>query len=652
MAKRPLLSPSPTVGNHMKHTFLFSSIALGLANFSYAADLEHVIVSAARDGILASESGSSVTVIDEEQLALRPNISLADILRSVPGLAVNQTSGLGSQVQLRMRGGEANHVLVFIDGVQANDPAQGDDFNFAHLLNMDIASIEVVRGPQSALWGSDALSGMIYIRSKDGRGGNQFSGYAEGGDGWQSVGANASVGDQDGFIRLNLNSSETDGINVSNFGSEKDGYSNDSAKLAGFYRFNSQFSAGFNTLYVDSDTAFDSLDYDYDYVTYLPLNPDTYGLPVDADNSSVSEQQYTRLYVDFVSVGGDFSVHADASLSDSENHNMSESAWSATGYDDTISSSERRQYTLQGSYKLNSNHQLTTAYEREEQDFNLQSAWLNGDESMDSNAVALQLKGQLSDGIHYLLSSRSDNNSRFKDASTYRASFSWQIQNDMRLRAATGTGIKNPTFTELYGYSSSFKGNPDLQPEESTSWEFGFDVTIADTTEVAVTYFDETLDNEIQTVYDYSDWSSTSVNQDTQSDRNGVEVSADIALSSQIQLGASFTKMTSKEGDLEEIRRPEKMASLYLNWQSQDGSQNIAINLDHNGGMYDTFFGVTSQRMWLGSYNLLSVHASQQLSDNLSVYGRIENGLNEDYEEIYGFNTPQSQAVIGLRVNF
>ncbi len=636
----------------MKKSLLIAAIAAAQISTSYANDIEHVLVSAARDGINASESGSSVTIIDEQQLALRPNISLADILRSVPGLAVNQTSGLGSQVQLRMRGGEANHVLVFIDGVQANDPAQGDDFNFAHLLNMDIASIEVVRGPQSALWGSDALSGMIYIVSKDGKAGQQLSGYVEGGShNLQNAAVSGSLGNADGYVRLSLNSSETDGTNVSNFGNEADGYSNDSAKLAAFYRLSPQFSVGANTLYIDTDTDFDALDYDMDYSTYQPINPETYGLPVDANNHSESQQSYSRLYADVLSSDGSMKLHADIAYAKGENHNYDESMWSPTGYDETISSSERLQYTLQASLKLASSTEITAAVEREEQDFNLQSAWLNGDESMDSTAYALQLKGNANDNFHYLLSARRDNNTDFGNANTYRASFSWQTHEMMRLRGALGTGIKNPTFTELYGYSYSFKGNPDLIPEKSKSWEVGIDLDVNDI-QVAMTYFDETLQHEIRTVYDYTDWSSTSINVSDESDRSGIELSLDYALSSQLQLGASFTKLNSEEAGVQEIRRPEKMASLYMNWLSHDGRSNIAVNLDHNGEMTDTFFGVMSETVYLSSYNLLSVHASHQLTDTLSVYGRIENGLDEDYEEIYGFNTPQASYALGLRFNF
>lgn len=644
----------------MKKHLLTLAVTAAITTPVLANEMETVLVSAARDGILEANSGSSVTLIDAATLALRPNINLADILRSVPGIAVNRTSGVGSQIQLRMRGGEANHVLVFIDGVQVNDPAQGDDFNFAHLLNQDIASIEVVRGAQSALWGSDALSGMIYIRTADGSQGSQVSAFAEGGSNdWRRGGISASAGDKDANVRFSYAKTDTDGSNVSMFGSEKDGYSNDTAKLKGFYAFSEQLSANASVVYVDSSTDFDMLDYRSDWVTWAPVDPETYGLPIDADNHSNSSQLYGSLGLNYQSADQRWHHALNYAYSRGNNDNREESEWSMTGFDETHSTAERRQLTLQSSFAVSEQHALTAAVEREEQDFDLTSAYLNGSESMNSTGVALQLKGSLADNWHYLLSGRSDRNSDFDDANTYRISTAYQLSDSTRLRAAMGTGSKNPTFTELYGYSASFVGNPDLQPESSSSWEVGVDFSIAgDLGNVSLTYFDETLENEIANVYDYVTWSSTTVNESSESQRHGVEVSVDFQVSDTIRAGGAATKLAAYQADawtgdrVAEIRRPEFTGSAYLQWTSTDASQSVAVNLDYNGEMTDTFFGVMSETVTLGSYTLLSVQASQQLTEQLSVYGRVENGLNSDYQEIYGFNTPGASATLGLRMQF
>lgn len=661
MVMKTLLKSLPKfIGDTMKKHLLTVAITAAFIPIVSASEIETILVSASRDGILESNSGSSVSLIDAETLALRPHINIADILRSVPGIAVNRTSGVGSQIQLRMRGGEANHVLVFIDGVQVNDPAQGDDFNFAHLLNQDIASIEVVRGAQSALWGSDALSGMIYIRTADGAQGNQISAFAEGGShDWRRAGLSASAGDKDANVRFSYANTETDGINVSMFGSERDGYNNDSAKINGFYALNEQLSATASIVYVDSTTEFDMLDYRSDWETWAPINPQTYGLPIDADNHSNSTQLYSNVGLKFHSADQRWHHALNYSYSQGENDNREESEWSVTGYDETRSMAERRQLTLQSSFAMSASHAFTAAIEREEQDFKLTSAYLNGNESMNSSGLALQLKGQFSTHWYYLLSGRTDKNSDFDDANTYRLSTAYQVNDSTRLRAAMGTGSKNPTFTELYGYSASFIGNSSLQPESSKSWEVGVDFNVAnDRANISLTYFDDTLENEITTVYDYATWTSTTVNENAESQRHGVEISVDVAVSDNIQLGGAATKLAAYQAEawsgerVVEIRRPEYTGSAYLQWTSKDARQHIAINLDYNGAMTDTFFGVMSETITLGSYTLLSVQAAQQLTDHVSMYGRIENALNQDYQEIYGFNTPGASATIGLRLQF
>ncbi|MEY3017005.1 MAG: hypothetical protein RL336_140 [Pseudomonadota bacterium] len=648
----------------MKKHLLTIAVSAAITSPVLANEMETIIVSAARDGILAANNGSSVTLIDAEALALRPNISLADILRSVPGIAVNRTSGVGSQIQLRMRGGEANHVLVFIDGVQVNDPAQGDDFNFAHLLNQDIASIEVVRGPQSALWGSDALSGMIYIHTANGAQGQRLSAFAEGGrDNWRRLGFSTSAGNQDANVRFSFASTDSDGSNASMTGDEQDGYSNDSAKLRGHYAFSDQLSVNASVVYIDSATDFDSLDYRASYDEFwnaTPVDPTTYGLPIDADNFSLSTQLYGTAGLDFTSADKRWQHSVNFAYSRGDNDNYTESEWSVTGYDETHSKSTRQHVSLQSSFALNDHHRATAAIEREEQDFSLSSPYQSGDERMNSTGYALQLQGSINPQWHYLLSGRSDHNDGFDNANSYRLSTAYQTNAMTRLRAAVGTGTKNPTFTELYGYSYSFVGNPNLQPESSYSWEVGVDFSLgSDLGNLSFTYFDETLENEIADSYWFDAasemWQSTSINEPVDSLRHGVEISVDLQLSDQLRAGGAATKLASYQTNVwtgareVEIRRPENTASAFLHWTSVDTRQSLAFNVDYNGEMKDTFFGVSTETVVLSSYTLLSLQATQQLSDEIQLYGRIENALNRDYQEIYGFNTPGASATLGVR---
>ena len=122
-----------------------------------------LVVTASRVPVPLVAAGSSVSVIDREQIEARQAVFAVDLLQAVPGVTVSRSGSIGSQTQVRVRGAEANQVLVLIDGIEANDPAGNDEFAFQDLTTWDVERIEVVRGPQSALWGSDALSGVINV---------------------------------------------------------------------------------------------------------------------------------------------------------------------------------------------------------------------------------------------------------------------------------------------------------------------------------------------------------------------------------------------------------------------------------------------------------------------------------------------------------
>jgi vitamin B12 transporter len=170
----------------MKHfqrifSLAWASFWTSMAIAETVTELEPLVVTASRTAIPAQQAGATMTVVTREQLEQRQVPFVADILREVPGLAVNRSGGVGALTQIRLRGAEADQILVLIDGVEANDPASGSAFDFAHLLTADVERIEILRGPQSALWGSDALAGVINIITRSGRGPLGFSGALEGG---------------------------------------------------------------------------------------------------------------------------------------------------------------------------------------------------------------------------------------------------------------------------------------------------------------------------------------------------------------------------------------------------------------------------------------------------------------------------------------
>ncbi len=610
-------------------------------------ELETIVVRAAREPIDAAASGSSVTVLDDSYLQQRQTAALSEILRAVPGAAVSRAGPMGTQTQLRLRGAEANHTLVFIDGVRANDPAQSGEFNFAHLLNADIEAVEVIRGPQSALWGSDALAGVINIRTRRGSDGLAGSVYAEGGENsWRNFGANARYGNERFRGALGIASVETDGDNISRQGGEDDGYEN--TTLTGSFDWSATETLAFDgsLRYVDATNDFDETDFGT-------------GLPADSNSETEVEQLYGRLGVTLSTLDGRWRHSASIALTDTDNDTREQFSRSS-------SEGEVIVYTLQTSFDLAEGHTLTGAFERWEEDFSQRGMATefgdpNRDEDIDTNSFIVEYRGQLTDTLSVLASARNDDNSDFDDKTTGRLSAAWQVTDATTLRGAWGTGIKNPTFSERFGFFTNFIGNPNLKPEESTGWEVGVDQDLlSDRLRLSATWFDEELEDEIDGFFFDSSLGEfggfTAINEDGKSEREGLELAARWLIVEGLSLNAAYTWLDSEDPDgSDEIRRAEHIASANLNWDFLAGRASLNLQVDYNDEQDDFFFPPVppfQERVELDSFTLVTLAGSYRLFDNLELYARVENATDEDYEEVLGFVAPGRTAIAGVRYSF
>ena len=637
----------------MKTSNYATAVALLLASTQALADsnLETIVVRAAREPLAAEKVGSSVTVLTEELLIQRQSAPLGEILRSVPGVAVSRVGVTGSQTQLRLRGSEANHVLVFIDGIKVNDPAQNNEFNMAHLLNYDIESVEVIRGPQSALWGSDALAGVINITTRSAGEGVQADAYAEGGsNGWQNYGASGAWADERWQLSLSATSLDTDGENISRSGGEDDGYENQTLNAGLGYQFSDNFRVDANLRYTDATNEFDSVDF-------------STGLPADSNDKTDVERLYGRLAGKLATLDGRWTHELYLAVADTDNENRSENSFAPTGFDTTTSDADVTTYGYQTRFALTEDHLLTAAFERQEEDFKQRGPIVfgdpNRDEDMDTDSLIFEYQGDLSEAVSVLASLRYDDNSDFDDETTGRVSGAWRISDGTRLRAAWGKGIKNPTFTERFGFFTDFIGNPDLKPEESTGWEVGIDQQLLDNhLSLGLTWFDEELEDEINGfVFVPATFAFTAENEDGKSQREGLELFSRWLISDALSMSFAYTWLDATEedsfsgDDSDEIRRPEHTASANLNWSFLNRRGNLNLNVDYNGEQDDFFFPPVppfQERVELDDFTLVSLAGSFQVTERLQVFGRVENALDEDYEEVYGYVAPGRSAYLGI----
>ena len=604
--------------------------------------LDQIIVTGSRAPIAVGDVGSAVTIITRDDIERRQVRYVSELLRAVPGFSVSHTGVVGSQTQVRVRGSEANHVLVLIDGVRANDPATGDEFRWEYLATANIERIEIVRGPQSALWGSDAIGGVVHIITRAGNSG--FSAYLEGGSQNTLNGAlNGSTGDDRWTVGFGLEQLTTDGSNISRTGDENDDADITTGTLNARFAPSDSRTFRFGARAVDAYTQFDTVDY---FVT---------GIPHDSDVATDTQQNYAQLGITVGAEGQSVRHHLNARWFNSDNRNLLD------GNEDASSSSDRTSLSYQADVALGTDL-LSLALEHESTQFEQRGPVFfddpNQKQEMDVSSAIADFQGRASDRLTWLLSARYDDNSDFKSALTGRLSVAWHVGDSTTLRANIGTGRKNPTFIERFGYfPQSFEGNPDLKPEQSTSYDIGLDQQFGNVG-IQLSLFRQDLEDEINGYFCPNAWpaSCTAVNMDGMSRRSGTELGLRWDLTDQFGLSASYTYTHSEDAaSAAELRRPRHSGSAQADYSFASDRGRITLTADYGGTRFDMFFPPwpnLPEIVTLSNYWLVDVTAQYQVTDAVKLFARGSNLLDTEYEQVYGYRTPGRAAYAGLQFDF
>ena len=614
-------------------------LALPAAAIAQDPRLEETIyVTAARTPLAPEDATVSISVLDSAMIEARGAVFIADILRAIPGLAVSRSGTAGALTQIRARGSEANHVLLLIDGIEAASPFTGEA-DFAHFTFDDLASIEVARGEQSALWGADAIGGVISLRTTLPERGREASLRTEAGSlGTMRLSARLGRGFDRGYLAAGVGAFETDGIDVSGLNGEHDGYSNRSASFLAGHEFDSGVRIDTALRWVGYQTASDA-DTDYD------------GRLDNTDDRRSGDQILARagLSVDQRVGGVTLSHEIAAQWTDDVARSFDGAARTA------LSQGQRRQahYQLTGLWAQGGiEHRLTGLVEYEQdQTSNHAGPGSLANQSQDLASTAFAFDYGLGQGPFDLtLSARHESNQRFEDALTWRAGLAWAFDNlGGRLRLSGGEGVKNPGVFELFGYFPAyFIGNPALKPERSRGWELGWQQRFADGRgHASAVWFQSELTDEIYT--DFGVFPATARNAGSRSGRSGVEFEAGWDVTDSIAVFGSATLMESEQDGVAEIRRPQRLASLTLDWHPADTPWSASLTADHTGEQLDTDFG-SFRNVTLDAYTLVGGQLRWQARQGVELYLRGENLLDEDYQDVFGYHTPGRGFHLGLRL--
>lgn len=608
--------------------------------------LKPVVVTATRIPTPATELPVAVTVIERAQLLAQGLRTVGDALRTVPGANIVTTDAYGSVTSLFLRGGESDYVKVLIDGVAQNTPGGG--YDFANLTTENVERIEVVPGPVSVLYGSDAVTGVVQIFTRDGRGAPQGEVTFEGGTyGTSGLDATLAAGDRGAGYAVGVARFASDGIYPMN-----NHYRNE--VVTGRVRIRPEE-------HTDAALAFRYADALYHFPT------DAYG-----DVVSNNQHQLDRGPSVALDLGHLFSSVVDAHLSAGWHRDNYQYAIAPNSATDTTtfpySSSDwvtREDLEGRANLRLAGSDVLTVggAFDREAMD----GTTLGGPRSRNDGGVYLQLVTRRLHRANITLGARLEDNQLFGTFATYRSGVSLELPAATRAIAAVGTGFKEPTLYQNYA-TGFVRGNPALRPERSFSWEVGLEHTIPRSgVTLRATYFDQRFRNLI----DYNG-TDTLVNYFNVpgADARGVEVTSDAAFGGRMQTAVSYTFLdtrvtqsgvnTGGSGQfllgLPLIRRPRHTASVVLTYRlATRGSAGLTAL--YTGDRADLNFR-TSQRVTLPSYTRVDLSGDLDLLEprgalpGLALLARVENLFDRAYDEIENFPARRRSLLFGGRMRF
>ena len=596
-----------------------------------------ILVTASRLPVAASQIGVSATVIDARWIEALGEVQVTDLLRLVPGVAIATSGARGSQAQVRIRGAEANHSLLFIDGIKFNDPAGGNEPRFETLVADGVGRIEVVRGPQSALWGSEALGGVISLETPVAAPG--ISGLVEYGS-RDSKRGSATL--RLGGVTLTASRVESDGIDILGGGNgDRDGYGNTTVGLRAVLAPMSDGEIGIAARYIDAYSAFDGTD------------PLTF-LRADTRDNSSTRTAAVRVHATLgTRADSPWSATLQGQYLGSRNRNRDGDTPLNRTSGDRLSISGQLARRIEAGI---TRHELIAGVEREDEGFASRDQQFFGSTNQDRTRGRTALIGEWKADWGLLstdIAVRHDDFNRFADKTTLRASALASVGGGFALSAAYGEGIAQPTFFDLFGFfPGSFVGNPDLGPETSRGYELGARWSGARAT-VAVAAFDNRLRNEIVSVFDPATFLSSTANATGRSKRRGVEVTGAAEPLPGLRLSANYTYLKARDqqvaGDdrLREARRPTHSGSLAFDYEA--GRVTLGGSLAYVGERRDTDFDILED-VTLGDYVLGSLRVAYRLSDALEAFGRVDNAFDADYEDVIGYATPGRAAYAGVRI--
>ena len=604
----------------MKHRILASAAlaALGAPVLAQGiTDLEEITVSGSLAPVPQAQSGATVEVLDSADIA-GADSSIARTLSRLPGVSVSSNGGPGATTTLRLRGLDTSYIGVRVDGIDVTDPSSTQTaYNFGGLSYGGLGRVEVLKGSQSALYGSEAIGGVVDISTwrpaVDGLSGQASAEIGSFG----SAGAALSLGHRTerGEVALSLSRSVTDGISQRAGDPERDSYRETFGSLSLRHAVGEAVTLGGTLFWRDS-----TLEYDQS--------------ATDPAGVIDSTQRGARVFaeIDAFGIAHTFSYSRFDTVRD-------DPAGFITRFEGA-----REQLSYLGNASLSAAADLSFGLDHTREGFD--TSFDSG--RADTTSAFAELRLRPRDGLDLSLALRHDEHSEFGGALTGRAAAVWRLQNDLTLRAVLGTGFRAPSLFERF----SIYGSTALRPEQSRSAELGLEKGFANGATVKATAFYTEIDDLIR--FDGASTACASgfgcyaqVPGTTRT--RGLELSGSLPLNDWLSLSGNYTLTDARSEGARLARVPRHDLALGLDADLGQGWR-AGLDIQRVADVEPSVFAPAANKV--GSYTLVNLSVAYALSDRAEAYLRVENLFDEDYETAGGFNQPGRAAFFGLRASF
>ncbi|MFD1105975.1 TonB-dependent receptor plug domain-containing protein [Sphingobium olei] len=606
-----------------------SLAALLIAAPALAQD-DEIVVTASGIEQPRDEVGQAITVIDADTIKTRQAIDVVDLLATTPGVRFNRTGSVGSATGVSLRGAETTQTLVLIDGVKVNDPSGiGDGYDFGPLLTGNIRRIEVLRGSNSVVYGSQAIGGVVNIMTGaplEGFGANASAeyGYSD------TVNAKADVSATSGIASGGVGAAyfRTDGISSAAGGTERDGYENIATNARLKLKFSDALSLDLRGYYIHADLDYDSF----------------FGAPADSSDVSKLDQYVGYAGLNLALLDGKLTNRAAVTyLRNDRDYYFVRGTDPDYGYKGT-----NLRFEYEGVYAPVDAARFIVGYEHERPDYDFfgfgsaDAARINID-SVYGLAILKPFAGlAITGGV------RHDDHSQFGGATTFGTNANYTPNaGATNVRLSYGEGFKAPSLYQLY---DTFSGNAALRPERSKSYDIGFDQSLdGGRATVSLTAFRRDTRDQIN--YDNATFTYGNIDRTR---AKGVEASIALRPVDALTVTGSYSYIDARDRSAGSATFGNRLARRAVNQVSVSADYVWSFGLSTGATITmvgDSFDNAANTRR-LDGYALAGIRASLPIGEHLEVYGRIDNLFDEDYATAFGYSTYGRSAYGGVRVRF